>query len=46
MDEFLLKLLCDEIDRLCEEYSFDSVAVEALEQVKFWAIEESIPSSI
>ena len=34
--------LMEELDRLIERYRGEPVAVEALEAVKYWAIEESV----
>lgn len=34
--------LMDELERIVERYCDDPIAVEALEAIKFWAIEESV----
>lgn len=34
--------LMDELERLVERFADDPVAIEALEAVKFWAVEESV----
>lgn len=37
-----IRRLMDELDRLMERFADSQEAIEALEQVKFWAIEESV----
>lgn len=38
-----LEWLFAELERLEERFADEPVAIEALEAVKFWAIEESVP---
>jgi len=46
MDENgILDRLYDELYRLKDRYSYDPVAIEALEAVQWWAQEESVPSA-
>ena len=39
----MLDRLNDELDRLMERFADEPVAIEALEAVRWWAQEESVP---
>lgn len=34
--------LCEEVDRICEKYEDYPMIVEAVEQIKWWAVEETV----
>lgn len=38
----MIDRLMDELDRLCERYADEPEALEALDAVRCWAIEESV----
>lgn len=38
----MIDRLMDELDRLCEQYADEPIALEALDAVRYWAIEESV----
>lgn len=37
--------LFEELDRLCERYAGEPKALEALDAVRYWAIEESVEAA-
>lgn len=41
----MLDRLMEELERLEERYADESIAIEALEAVKYWAVEESVENS-
>lgn len=43
METVTVERLYEEIDRLIERYRLDATAVEALEAVKWWVQEETVP---
>jgi hypothetical protein len=44
-DNETLNRLVEELERLSERFKNNKDAIEALEAVKYWATEESIPSA-
>jgi|InofroStandDraft_1065614.scaffolds.fasta_scaffold26971_5 hypothetical protein len=41
----MLDRLMEELERLEERYADEPIAIEALEAVKYWAVEESVENS-
>ena len=41
----MLDRLMEELERLEERYAVERIAIEALEGVKYWAVEESVENS-
>lgn len=41
----MLDRLMEELERLEERYADEQIAIEALEAVKYWAVEESVENS-
>lgn len=41
----MLDRLMEELERLEERYAEEPIAIEALEAVKYWAVEESVENS-
>lgn len=41
----MLDRLMEELERLEERYADELIAIEALEAVKYWAVEESVENS-
>lgn len=38
----MINRLMDELDRLCERYADEPIALEVLDAVRYWAIEEEV----
>lgn len=41
----MIDRLMEELERLAERYAEEPIAIEALEAVRYWAIEESVEDS-
>ena len=39
------ELLCEELDRLAERFKHSEIALEAIQAVHCWAIEETVPNA-